>query len=138
MDQHVPQPQFWGESIVCATCEDHPPTPYWMLAAKLMTLTKNLPTPLQTILDAELYKAVVLLNGSNAEQVLNGWTLRGVCTRMAYWRLCDPPCALGGCTRQRQYPDGFVWDRCCKECFKTDGREHERGCDLRFKKLPAL
>ena len=64
-----------GGSTVCATCEDHPPTPYWMLAAKLMTLTKTLPTPLQTILDAELYKAVVLLNGSNAEQVLNGWTL---------------------------------------------------------------
>ena len=46
----------------------------------------------------------------------------------------DTPCALEGCTRPRQYEVGCAWDRCCKECFKTDGREHERGCDLRFKK----
>ena len=47
----------------------------------------------------------------------------------------DTPCALEGCTRPRQYEVGCAWDRCCKECFKTDGREHERWCDLRFKKL---
>ena len=46
----------------------------------------------------------------------------------------DTPCALEGCTRPRQYEVGCAWDRCCKGCFKTDGREHERGCDLRFKK----
>ena len=50
----------------------------------------------------------------------------------------DTLCALEGCTRPRECKVGFHWDRCCKECFKTDGREHERGCDLRFKKRPAF
>jgi len=132
MNQHVPQPHLWVESTVCATFGDHPPTPHWRLAAKLMTLTNTLPTPLQVVLDTELYKADALLNWSKSEQMMKWWTLRGICTRMAYWRHWDPPCALEGCTRQRQYPDGFAWDRCCKECFTTDGHAHDRVCDEEF------
>ena len=125
------QPQPWYESTAGATCEGHPPNPHWRLAAKLPTLRKNsLPTPLQAVLDTELYKAEVLLKWAKAEQVRKGRTLGGICARMACYRHeegCDwdPPCALEGCTRPRQYPEGCAWDRCCKECCKTDGSAHD-------------
>ena len=134
MIQQVPQPQFRCGSAACANFAGSPPKPHWRLAAKLMTLGKTLITPLQTVLDTELYKAEVLLNWANAEELRNRWTREGICVRMARWRHeegcgSDPPCALEGCTRQRQYPDGFDWDRCCKACLNTEGSVHEHWCD---------
>ena len=38
-------------------------------------------------------------------------------------------CATVGCSREKQYEDGCDWDRCCKECFVTNGKSHERWCD---------
>ena len=42
-------------------------------------------------------------------------------------------CAFSGCQRRRQYPDGCDWDRCCKECLKTNGAAHDRECDLNWR-----
>ena len=38
-------------------------------------------------------------------------------------------CATVGCSREKQYEDGCDWDRCCKECFVTDGKSHDAWCD---------
>ena len=38
-------------------------------------------------------------------------------------------CALPNCPRGRQYPYGFIWDRCCKECYSTNGQEHDVLCN---------
>ena len=38
-------------------------------------------------------------------------------------------CATPGCIRMRQYPAGCTWDRCCKQCFLTEGANHEYWCD---------
>ena len=73
MNQKVPQPQPCYESTAGVTCEGHPPKPHWRLAAKLTTLTNNsLPTPLQAVLDTELYKAEVLLEWAQANPVMEG------------------------------------------------------------------
>ena len=39
-----------------------------------------------------------------------------------------PRCATPGCSRFRQYADGCVLDRCCKQCFATDGVAHDQEC----------
>ena len=77
MKKKIQQPQPWYESTAGATCEGHPPKPHWRLAARLTTLTNSLPTPLQAVLDTELYKAEVLLELAGAEQVRKGRTLWG-------------------------------------------------------------
>ena len=37
-------------------------------------------------------------------------------------------CATPGCSRFRQYSYGCVLDRCCKQCFATDGVVHDQEC----------
>ena len=37
-------------------------------------------------------------------------------------------CAAPGCSRFRQYSYGCVLDRCCKQCFATDGVAHDQEC----------
>ena len=37
-------------------------------------------------------------------------------------------CATPGCSRFRQYSNGCVLDRCCKQCFATDGVAHDQEC----------
>ena len=40
-------------------------------------------------------------------------------------------CNTVGCSREGQYYAPFEWDRCCKECYLSDGKAYEIGCDKR-------
>ena len=40
-------------------------------------------------------------------------------------------CETKGCCRQKQYPYGCAWDRCCKQCHDDDPNSHTPECNER-------
>ena len=43
-------------------------------------------------------------------------------------------CATPGCIRNQEHFSGCAWNRCCKECFVSDGLSHAEWCHAAYAK----